>query len=69
MGLEGKCIYEIMEMQGKGLTSMITLEPEGLKLLSAMLRHSPLKRISPIEAMQSPYFDEIRNHPMCVLND
>lgn len=67
MGLEGKCIYEIMEMRGKGLAALINIDKDGIQLLQDMLRFSPKQRISPAQALKSPFFDEIRDHPSCLL--
>ncbi len=33
-----------------------------------MLKFSPKNRIDPYNAMASPYFDEIRNKPNCILS-
>lgn len=34
-----------------------------------MLTFSPKKRITPIEGMTSPFFDEIRNLSICKLSE
>jgi serine/threonine protein kinase len=38
------------------------LEPEGLDLLSRMLRYAPEERISAVEALHHPYFADLRQY-------
>ena len=37
------------------------LEEEFYDLLSKVLRYSPKRRLSPLQALQHPFFDELRN--------
>lgn len=38
-----------------------TLDPEGIALLKAMLRYDPQRRITALQAMQHPFFDDVRD--------
>jgi len=43
------------------LSQVITdLEPDGLNLLAQMLVYEPAKRVSGVEAMKHPYFDDLK---------
>jgi serine/threonine protein kinase len=45
----------------KPLSQVVTdLEPDGLDLMSQMLIYEPGKRISAVEAMKHPYFDDLK---------
>lgn len=43
------------------------IDPLAIDLISQILIYNPEKRMSPVEALQHPFFDELRN-PKCRIN-
>ena len=72
--------HEYPQWKPKDLTTAIPgltlLGEDGIELLSAMIQLAPQKRISAIDALKSPYFDDIRHkysdlyipHPIMNIN-
>jgi hypothetical protein len=67
MDLSCDSMFEILQMKGKGLSSLININEDGIQLMEKMFRFSPKTRITPYEAMSSPFFDPIRKRANCLL--
>ncbi|NWU62106.1 MOK kinase, partial [Pterocles burchelli] len=48
--------------KGKGIPLVHNLSPKGFSLLDAMIKYDPDERIAAHQALQHPYFQELRQH-------
>jgi glycogen synthase kinase 3 beta len=61
--------YQLRKFKAKPMAQIFPNTPKDLlDLLGKMFVHNPKKRLTPMEIMAHPFFDELRNKDVCINN-